>query len=225
MATAPSGNNGGALPCGCGWDIEPLVSPSAGCLMSYARLTLARSIHGIAFLPKARILKNALLVLGGSLALTLSAKVQVSIWPVPMTMQSMVVLLIGTTYGLRLGALTILAYLAEGVAGLPVFAGMAAGPAYLLGPTGGYLFGFLLGGVFSGWAGEHGWGRGLPRAMLVMIFGHVLIFGPGVLWLAALSGWSKAIMLGIAPFILATLLKSGLGAASICALRNLANNR
>lgn len=193
--------------------------------MSNTPITLPRSVPGNAHVPQARFLKGALLVIGGSLALALSAKVQVLFWPVPVTMQSMVALLIGMTYGTRMGALTILAYLAEGVAGLPVFAGMVAGPAYLLGPTGGYLFGFLLGGVFAGWAGEHGWGRGLPRTMLVMILGHVLIFAPGVLWLATLLGWSKALALGITPFLLATLLKSGFGAALVCARWKLADDR
>jgi len=156
--------------------------------------------------------------MGGSLALALAAKVQVPFWPVPITMQSMVVLLIGTIFGARMGALTILAYLAEGALGLPVFAGMAAGPAYLAGSTGGYLLGFLLSAVFAGWAAERGWARDLPRTLLVMLLGHVLIFAPGLLWLAVLLGWSKAVAFGVAPFLLATLLKSSLGAASVSAL-------
>jgi len=188
-------------------------------------ITSPRSVLGDAFFPGTRFTKNALLVIGGSLALTLSAKVQVPFWPVPMTMQSMVVLLIGLGFGARLGALTILAYLAEGAAGLPVFAGMAAGPAYLLGPTGGYLLGFLLAGAFAGWAAERGFGRDLPRTLLVMLLGHVLLFAPGVLWLAVLFGWSKAVALGVEPFLLATLLKSGLGAAVVSALWRLVDSR
>ena len=187
--------------------------------------TLPQPVLGNVLFPKGRLLRNTLLVVGGSLALTLSAKVQVPFWPVPITMQSMVALLIGIGFGSRLGALTILAYLAEGFAGVPVFAGLAAGPAYLAGPTGGYLFGFLLGGAFAGWAAEHGFGRDLPRAMLVMLLGHVLLFVPGVLWLAVLFGTGKAIVFGIVPFLLATLLKSGLGAAVVAALWRLADGR
>jgi len=185
-------------------------------------ITSPRSVLGDAFFSGARFTKSALLVMGGSLALALAAKVQVPFWPVPITMQSMVVLLIGTIFGARMGALTILAYLAEGALGLPVFAGMAAGPAYLAGPTGGYLLGFLLSAVFAGWAAERGWARDLPRTLLVMLLGHVLIFAPGLLWLAVLLGWSKAVAFGIAPFLLATLLKSSLGAASISALWKMA---
>jgi biotin transport system substrate-specific component len=186
--------------------------------MSGSPATSPRSILGNVLFSKAWFFKSALLVIGGSLALTLSAKIQVPFWPVPITMQSMMALLIGVGFGSRLGALTILAYLAEGVAGLPVFAGMAAGPAYLAGPTGGYLLGFLLGGTFAGWAAECGWARDLPRTMLVMLLGHLLIFAPGALWLAALFGWNKTIAFGIAPFLLATLLKSALGAAIVSAL-------
>jgi len=194
--------------------------------MTGSLTTLSQPILGSALFPKTRLLNSVLLVIGGSLALTLSAKVQVPFWPVPITMQSMVALLIGMAFGWRLGALTILAYLAEGLAGLPVFAGIVAGPAYLAGPTGGYLFGFLLGGAFAGWAAEHGWGRAdLPRTTVVMLMGHLVLFAPGVLWLAVLFGWSKAFAFGVAPFLLATLLKSGLGAAVVSALWRLADQR
>lgn len=190
--------------------------------MSGSLTAISCPLLGDALFPGTRLFKNALLVMGGSLALAVSAKVQVPFWPVPITMQSMVVLLIGIAFGARMGALTILAYLAEGLAGLPVFASMAAGPAYLAGPTGGYLLGFLLSAVFSGWAAERGWARDLPRTLLVMLLGHVLIFAPGLLWLTILLGWSKAVAFGIAPFLLVTLLKSSLGAASVSALWKMA---
>jgi biotin transport system substrate-specific component len=213
------------LPLRAGWDIEFALLFSAGCSMTASPIPFSPPILGNVLFPQARLLRNVLLVIGGSLALTLSAKVQVPFWPVPITMQSMVALLIGIALGSRLGALTILAYLAEGAAGLPVFAGMAAGPAYIAGPTGGYLVGFLLGGAFAGCAAEHGWARDLPRTLLVTLLGHVLIFAPGVFWLAALLGWSRAIAFGIAPFLLATVLKSGLGAAIVVALWRLADGR
>jgi biotin transport system substrate-specific component len=175
--------------------------------------------------PETRLFRSALVVVGGSLLLALSAKIQVPFWPVPITLQSMTVLLIGVAFGSRLGALTILAYLAEGALGLPVFAGMAAGPAYLAGPTGGYLLGFLLGGGFAGWAAERGWGRHFSRTLPVMLLGHVLIVVPGMLWLAVLLGWNKAVAFGIAPFLFATLLKSALGAAIVAVLWKMAAAR
>lgn len=175
---------------------------------------LSRSLD-IARLPVAA--KTAAMIIGGSLALALSAKVQVPFWPVPVTMQSMVVLLIGYGFGSRIGAATVLAYLAEGFAGLPVFAGALAGPAYLMGPTGGFLLGFVPAAWFAGWVARDV--RGLFPTAMAMIGGHVLLFVPGVAWLAVSLGWTKAIALGVTPFLLATLLKSGLAAALVSAFQ------
>ncbi|HLI11365.1 MAG TPA: biotin transporter BioY [Alphaproteobacteria bacterium] len=177
------------------------------------------------FWPGAGIARAVVMVLGGSLLLALSAKVQVPFWPVPMTMQSLVVLLLGMSYGSRLGAATLAAYLAEGICGLPVFAGATAGPAYMMGPTAGYLVGFLLAAALLGWLAEHGWGRGVVRLAVAMSIGHVLLFVPGVLWLAVLLGWGKAIAVGVTPFIAATVLKTALGVAVMSALWGLAGRR
>jgi biotin transport system substrate-specific component len=176
----------------------------------------------IARLPAA--VKHAALIIGGSLALTLSAKLQVPFWPVPMTMQTMAVLLIGYGFGSRLGALTVLAYLAEGVAGLPVFAGGFAGPAYVAGPTGGFLAGFLIAALFAGRIGSRGQ-RGLLRTTLAMIAGHALIFVPGVTWLALQIGWSRALVSGLMPFLLGTVFKSGLASALVLVFRKPAMDR
>jgi biotin transport system substrate-specific component len=163
--------------------------------------------------PSNGLARTVLLALGGTAALALSAKVQIPFWPVPMTMQSLVVLLIGIGYGSRLAAITLLAYIAEGLSGLPVFAGSSAGPAYIAGPTGGYLVGFLAAATFIGWLGERGWDRSFWRAAIAMTLGHILLFVPGVLWLAVLFGWPKAIAVGVTPFIAATVLKTALGVA------------
>lgn len=165
--------------------------------------------------------RSAALVIGGSLALALSAKIQVPFWPVPMTMQSLVVLLLGIAYGSRLAAATVLAYLLEGLVGLPVFAGAVAGPAYMAGPTGGYLFGFLLGAACIGWLAERGWDRTLVGAFAAMALGHVILFVPGVLWLAFLFGWAKAVAVGVAPFVTATICKTALGVAMMAAFWSL----
>ena len=161
------------------------------------------------------------LVVGGTLALTLSAKIQVAFWPVPMTLQSLAVLMIGVAYGSRLGVATVLAYLAEGVAGLPVFAGPAAGPAVLAGPTGGFLLGFVLAAGLIGWLAERGWDRSVGWTAAAMILGHGLLFVPGLIWLAMQFGWPKAIAVGATPFIAATIVKTGLGVALVAAFWSL----
>jgi biotin transport system substrate-specific component len=152
----------------------------------------------------------------GSLLLTASAKLQVPFWPVPMTMQSLVVLLLGMSYGLRLGTATVLLYLAEGAVGLPVFAGTperGIGLAYMMGPTGGYLIGFVLAAAALGSLAERGWDRSLARIAAAMILGHVILFIPGVLWLAVSLGFAKAVAVGATPFLAATVLKTALGIA------------
>ena len=163
-------------------------------------------------------LRAAVLALFGSLLLALSAKVQVPFWPVPMTMQTFVVLMLGAAYGWRLGGGTVLLYLAEGAIGLPVFAGAGAGPAYMTGPTGGYLAGFVAGAAAAGWMVEKGWARGVAGLTLAMLIGHALILGPGVAWLALAIGWTKAIAVGLTPFWAATALKTALAVAAVLGL-------
>jgi biotin transport system substrate-specific component len=149
----------------------------------------------------------------GTVLLAISAKVQVPFWPVPMTMQSFVVLVLGMAYGWRLAGATLLLYLAEGAIGLPVFAS-GAGPAYMAGPTGGYLLGFLLAAVALGWLAERGWDRTILWTLLAMVIGNVLIFLPGVAWLSVLMGdLGAAIGAGLTPFLAATVFKTALAAA------------
>jgi biotin transport system substrate-specific component len=160
--------------------------------------------------------RHAVLAIAGSLALWVSAKIQVPFWPVPMTLQTLVVLMLGMAYGVRLGLATVLLYLAEGAAGLPVFASTperGIGLAYMLGPTGGYLLGFVLAVALVGYLAERGWDRSVPGTAAAMIAGHVLMFLPGIAWLAVLMGWGRAVDLGFTPFILATILKTALGFA------------
>jgi biotin transport system substrate-specific component len=191
----------------------------AAFMMSPAKSTLAarvwpdhqdKAVSGLMML--------VVILLAGALILTLSAKIQVPFWPVPMTMQTFAVLCLGAVLGARLGALTVLLYLAEGAIGLPVFAGTpekGIGFAYMTGPTGGYLVGFVIGAYVAGWFAERGWDRSIPRLFLAMLVGHVLIFVPGVLWLANLIGAEKAWTLGVAPFYAATLFKTALGAVLV----------
>ena len=168
---------------------------------------------------QARALLRALvLAVAGSLLMTLSAKIQIPFWPVPMTMQTFVVLVLGIAYGWRLGAATMLLYLIEGAAGLPVFSGTperGIGLAYMMGPTGGYLVGFVLAAALCGWLAERGWDRTLGRVTVAMLAGHALILACGVLWLANIMGWDKAIQFGLTPFWAATAFKTALAVATL----------
>ena len=161
-----------------------------------------------------RALRAAVLALLGSVLLTLSAKVQVPFYPVPMTMQTLVVLLIGMAFGARLGAATVALYLAEGAVGLPVFAGTpekGIGLAYMMGPTGGYLLGFVLAAAVAGWIVERR--RDAAGLALAVVAGSIAIYAPGVLWLARFVGLGMAIELGLVPFVWGDLLKAGLAFA------------
>jgi len=157
---------------------------------------------------------QAVLVVAGTLLLALSAKVQVPFWPVPMTMQTFVVLLLGIAYGPRLGVITGALYLVEGALGLPVFA-KGAGVAYLMGPTGGYLFGFVLAMGVCGLLADRGWSRTAVRMLAVMLVGEILIFAPGVLWLGVAIGMEKAVTFGLTPFIAAEVFKIALAAVTV----------
>ena len=123
----------------------------------------------------ASALTKAALVVFGSLLLAVSAQFKISLYPVPVTGQTLVVLLIGMTYGPRLGGITMAAYLFEGAIGLPVFAGGASGMAVLFGPTGGYLFGFLLAAVAMGYLAERGMGRSVVSTVIAMVIGNMAV--------------------------------------------------
>jgi biotin transport system substrate-specific component len=150
----------------------------------------------------------------GSILLTLSAKIQVPFWPVPMTMQTFVVLVLGVAYGWRLAGATVLLYLAQGALGLPVFA-TGGGPAYIAGPTGGYLAGFLLAAVAVGWLAERGWARSWTSTLAAMLIGTAIIFACGIGWLSTLVGLPKAIDVGLKPFLLSEAVKIALATALV----------
>jgi len=162
--------------------------------------------------------RDVALAIAGTLLLTLSAKLQIPFWPVPMTMQTFVVLVLGTAFGWRLGAATVALYLLEGTLGLPVFAGTperGLGLAYMMGPTGGYLAGFLAAAMLCGRLAERGWDRSVWRTALAMTIGHVLILFLGWAWLAVLIGPQKAYLTGVAPFYAATVAKTLLAVVAL----------
>lgn len=150
------------------------------------------------------------IVVGGTLLLALSAKVHVPFWPVPMTMQTFVVLVTAMSCGSWIGGGIVLAYLIEGALGLPVFSGtpeLSSGLAYMMGPTGGYLVGMLVAAVVVGQFSARGWDRSRATAFAAMLIGTGIIFALGYGWLAALIGPAKAWTFGVMPFLLSELLK------------------
>lgn len=157
--------------------------------------------------PGRSVLRSILLMLGGSMLIALMAQIEIPLLPVPITGQTLAVLLIGALFGSRLGALTVLTYLAYGAVGLPVFAGGGAGAAVLLGPTAGYLAGFVIAAFVTGWLAERGWDRNFWRTAVAMTIGTLIIYLPGVLWLSQFVGWDQVFVLGIIPFLIGDLLK------------------
>ena len=171
-------------------------------------------------------LRTFLLVLAGTVFLTLSAKIKVPFWPVEMTLQTFAVMLLGAACGWRLGVLTVLAYLAEGALGLPVFAATpekGIGLAYMMGPSGGYLLGFVAAVAIVGWAAENGATRSPLRLGLAMLLADGVVFALGVLWLGVLFGWTTRIFAwGVLPFIAGDALKIALAALAVPALWRIA---
>jgi len=155
-----------------------------------------------------KIAKIILVAALGTLLLTISAKIKIPFYPVPMTMQTFIVLFLGITLGPKIGLLTVSLYLFEGIFGLPVFAGTpekGIGLVYFTGPTMGYLIGFLVAVYFSG---SFKYDKGPLNTFLKLIFSLSFIYIFGLIWLGTLIGWDKPIFkLGAEPFLLAELLK------------------
>lgn len=168
--------------------------------------------------PKSQLLHKAVIVGLGVALLTLSSKIQVPFWPVPMTLQLLAVLMIGATAGARLGGATVLAWLGLGALGAPVFA-MGGGLAYLAGPTGGFLAGFLVAVVVVGFLADRGHGRSIGSALLLLLIGVAIVYTLGLsrLTVAFDGDVKKAVMLGFVRFIPAEILKLALGTAILTA--------
>jgi len=152
------------------------------------------------------------LILCGSLLIGLSAQIAIG-WPVPFTMQTFAVLMIGALFGARRGGLTVFVYLIEGAAGLPVFSLGRGGPAVLFGPTGGYLFGFIAAAYVTGLLAQKGWDRKITTTIIAMIIGDLLLLSSGLLWLSLIIGVRNALATGVYPFIIGDMIKIGLAAA------------
>jgi biotin transport system substrate-specific component len=186
-------------------------------------ITLSRPLVG-RFIPDEgvpRLAALAFFAILGSLILWASAKISVPFWPVPMTLQTGAVMLIGAAYGWRLGVATVLLYLAEGAAGLPVFQGtpqQGIGLAYMLGPTGGYLIGFAVAAFIVGSLAERGFDRNVFQLFAAMVLADAVVFVLGLLWLGSVIGWDKPVLqFGLYPFLLGDVVKIALAACLVVA--------
>ena len=159
-------------------------------------------------LKQSKLIKYIFLALMGSIALAISSKIRIPFYPVPMTMQTLIVLMIGIAFGWKLGLATVALYLFEGLIGLPVFSGTpekGVGLVYFTGPTMGYLIGFLVTVYFTG---KFNYNYNLPDTFIKLLFATSFIYLLGMLWLGFLIGWEKPIFkLGAQPFLLAELFK------------------
>ena len=157
---------------------------------------------------QSKLIKNIFMALIGTIILAVSSKIKIPFYPVPMTMQTLVILIIGIGFGWKLGVATVALYLFEGIIGLPVFSGTpekGIGLIYFTGPTMGYLIGFLVAVFF---AGKFNYNNNLVLNFIKLTFAIGFIYLLGMLWLGGLIGWEKPIFeLGAQPFLLAELFK------------------
>jgi biotin transport system substrate-specific component len=153
--------------------------------------------------PKAGVVREAALLLGGSLFIAVAAQLRIPLpfSPVPVTGQTFAVLLLAAIYGSKRGPAAVMAYLILGFSGLPVFAGGAFGAAMVYGPTAGYLVGFLGAACIVGTLSERGWDRRPWSTAASMIIGNLVIYIAGVAWLSKLVGWDSALSVGVLPFL------------------------
>ena len=159
-------------------------------------------------------LKNTAIVFFGTLLLALSSKVQVPFWPVPMTMQTFMVFIIGMAYGWKLAFYTLVIYLIEGALGLPVFA-KGGGLLYLTGPTAGYLYGMVIAAGVIGFFAELGYNQSYFKSLISLSIGTFIIFLLGVGYLGSVIGYDKALAGGLYPFIPSEFFKIGLAVVLI----------
>ncbi|MBZ0261358.1 MAG: biotin transporter BioY [Hyphomicrobiales bacterium] len=162
------------------------------------------------------LLRNIVLAVAGTIVVAVAAQINVPMIPVPMTLQTLAVLAVGMAYGARLGAATLVLYMLEGMAGLPVFAQMKSGLATVTGPSGGYIVGFIFAAGLLGLLAERGWDRGVFKAIAATVICGALIYLPGLLWLHSFAAdWGQTLHWGLTPFIIGDPIKAVLAALLI----------
>lgn len=167
---------------------------------------------------------NVVIAFTGSILLALLARLSIPVpfSPVPITGQTLGVLLLGGILGSRLAAFTVLTYLFEGAIGLPVFAGGSLGFLYLLGPTGGYLLGFIPAAYLVGYLSEKGWNQNIGTSILAMTLGTAIIFLFGISWLSISAGLINALTIGLTPYLPGAIIKISLAATLLYSLNKIA---
>ena len=169
-------------------------------------LTLANRIWPQA--GSSNLVRNIVLVVAGSLLVAAAAHISIPTLPVPITLQTLAVLAIGAALGARLGASALALYAVEGAAGLPVFSPTADGYPGIMGPTGGYVIGFILAAGLVCWLVERGWDRSFPKLLIAMLAGAAILYIPGLAWLSSFIGMAKAIEFGFLPFYAGDIVKA-----------------
>jgi biotin transport system substrate-specific component len=190
--------------------------------MSYATLADRLWTNG----GSTSLLRNGALAVLGSMLVAGAAQIVVPMQPVPLTLQTLAVLGIGAAFGARLGAATLALYVLEGAVGLPVFAEMKSGFATIMGPTGGYLLGFILAATLVGWLAERGFDRSVPKMLVAMLAGAAVLYVPGLVWLNGFVGsFEKTLALGFLPFLMGDLIKAVIAALGFPAIWTLLNRK
>lgn len=181
--------------------------------MSSLSLAPRRSVLADRVLPRSLTVDLALVVGGAALTAAL-AQVAIPLWPVPITGQTLAVLLVGSSLGATRGALSMVLYALVGALGAPIFSDASGGMGVLFGATGGYIVGFVLAAAFTGWLAQRRWERGLLRGMLAFVAGSAVVFLIGLPWLQVSLGltWSQTLAAGLYPFIVGGVVKAAIAA-------------
>ena len=189
--------------------------------MSNLTLALGRPTLADRIVSRTRVMDVVLIVAGAALT-AVSAQIAVPLWPVPITGQTLAVLLVGVTLGAVRGGLSMVLYAILGIVGLPVFSESSSGWGVIAGPSGGYIIGFIFAAILTGWLAQREWDRKLLRAFVAFLAGSVVTFAFGLPWLATYLGavgvpndLNSVLAAGLYPFILGGIVKSILGAGII----------